>query len=136
MGLGISNTEINVNRLLTYWSELHNLSTVADLGSHSKNSEDGVSVKFYQLVIFSAKFLYLFSLCVDKQSHLYQGRTNGCALFLLACIHPVTSCSAGSIFHPSTSSGSFGSPKQAAPCMQARIMCAYLFYLGIDDFGW
>ena len=31
--------------------------------------------------------------------------------------------------------GSFGSSKQAAPCMQARIIRAHLFYLGIDDFG-
>ena len=35
-----------------------------------------------------------------------QGRTTGYTLFLLACIHPVTSCKAGWIFHPSTSSGS------------------------------
>ena len=59
---------------------------------------------------------------------------SGCALFLLACIHPMTSCRAGWIFHPSISSGSFGSSKQAAPCMQARITLAHLFYLGIDDF--
>ena len=70
------------------------------------------------------------------QSHLYQGRTSGCALFLLACIHPVMSCRAGWIFHPSMSLGSFGSSKQAAPCMRARIMCANLFYLVIDDFAW
>ena len=59
---------------------------------------------------------------------------SGCALILLACIHPVMSCRDSCIFHPSTSSGSFGSSKQAAPCMQARIMLAHLFYLGIDDF--
>ena len=55
-------------------------------------------------------------------------------LFLLACIHQVTSCRAGWIFHPSTSSGSFSSSKQAAPYMQARITHAYPFYLGIDYF--
>ena len=68
------------------------------------------------------------------QSHLYKGRMSGRTLFLLACIHTVTSCRDGWIFHPSTSSGSFGSSKQAAPCMQARITLAHLFYLGIDDF--
>ena len=68
-----------------------------------------------------------------RQSHQYQGRTSGRMLFLLACIHPVMSCRAGWIFHPSTSSGSFGSSKQATPCMQARIMCIQSFYLGIDD---
>ena len=43
---------------------------------------------------------------------------------------------AGWIFHPSTSLGSFGSYKQAAPCMQARKTHNHLFYLGIDDFDW
>ena len=57
------------------------------------------------------------------------------SFFLLACIHLVTSCRADWIIHPSTSLGSFGSSKQAAPCMQARIKCSHLFYLGIDDFG-
>ena len=42
---------------------------------------------------------------------------------------------AGWIFHPSMSLGSFGSYKQAAPCMQARKMHTHSFYLGIDDFG-
>ena len=45
------------------------------------------------------------------QSHLYQGRMSGGALFLLACIHPVMSCRAGWSyvihgrleFHPSMS---------------------------------
>ena len=69
------------------------------------------------------------------QSHICQCRTSGRALFLLACIHPVMSCRAGWIFHPSTSSGSFGSSKQAAPCMQARVTCAQSFCLGIDDFA-
>ena len=77
---------------------------------------------------------YLFT-SRPHQSHLYQGRTSGCPLFLLACIHPVTSCRAGWIFHPSMSSGSFGSSKQATPCIQARIMCAHSFYLCIDDFA-
>ena len=36
---------------------------------------------------------------------------------------------AGWIFHPSTSSGSIGSYKQAAPCMQARKTHAHSFYL-------
>ena len=63
------------------------------------------------------------------QSHLYQSRTSGRTLFLLACIHPVTSCRAGWIFHPSTSFGSFGSSRQAAPCIQAIITCANSFYL-------
>ena len=71
---------------------------------------------------------------VYKQSHLYQGRTNGYSFLLLACIHPVMSCRAGWIFHPSTSFGSFSSSKLAALCMQARIMWAHSFYLGIDDF--
>ena len=62
-----------------------------------------------------------------KQSHLYQGRTSGHALFLLACIHPVTSCRAGLSFHPSMSSGS---SKQAIPCIRARIMLTHSFYLG------
>ena len=57
------------------------------------------------------------------------------ALFLLACIHPVTSCRAGCIFHPSMSLGSFGSSKLTKPCMQARIMRSHSFYLGIDDFA-
>ena len=75
-----------------------------------------------------------------RQSHQYQGRTSGRMLFLLACIHPVTSCRAGWSyvihgrleFHPSMS---WGSSMQAALCIQARIMHAHLFYLGIDDFA-
>ena len=59
-----------------------------------------------------------------------QGRTCGHTLFLLACIHPVMSCRARWIFHPSISSGSFGSSMQAAPCIWARITHALLFYLG------
>ena len=66
---------------------------------------------------------------------LYIFHLSGCALFLLACIHPGMSCRAGWIFHPSISSGSFSSSKQAASCMRTRIMRAHLFYLGIDDFG-
>ena len=58
-----------------------------------------------------------------------QGKMIGRMLFLLACIHPVMSCRASWIFHPSASLGSFGSSKQAAQCIQARIMCAHLFYL-------
>ena len=50
----------------------------------------------------------------------------------MCCIHPVMSCWAGWIFHPSTSSGC---SKQAALCMQARKTRAQSFYLGIDDFG-
>ena len=59
---------------------------------------------------------------------------SGHALFILACIHPVISYRAGWNFYLSTSLGIFRSSKQAAPCMQARIMRAHLFYLGIDDF--
>ena len=77
----------------------------------------------------------------ERQSHLYQGRMSGPALFLLACIHPVTSCRAGWSyvihgrleFHPSMSSGS---SMIAAPCIQARLTHAHLFYLGIEDFVW
>ena len=76
------------------------------------------------------------TLFTEFQSHLYQGRMSGCAFFLLACIHPVMSCRAGWIFHPSMSLGSFGSSKPAALCMQATITCAHSFYLGIDDFDW
>ena len=68
-------------------------------------------------------------ICVHLKSS-NQGRTRRRALFLLACIHPVTSYRAGLIFHPSTSSGSFGSSMQAASCIQARITHAHLFYLG------
>ena len=73
-------------------------------------------------------------LFIRQAIYLFQGRMSGCVLFLLACIHPVTSCRAGGIFHPSISLGSFGSSKQATPCMEARIMHAHLFYLGIDYF--
>ena len=65
-----------------------------------------------------------------KSKSVYQGRTSGHTLFLLACIHPVMSCRANWILHPSTSLGSF---KQATPCMQARIMCSLSFYL-VGDF--
>ena len=79
-------------------------------------------------------------LAVLFQSHLYQGRTSGPVLFLLACIHPVTSCRAGWSyiihgrleFHLSMSSGS---SMIAALCIQARLTHAHSFYLGIDDFA-
>ena len=67
-----------------------------------------------------------FSAWKSKSSN--QGRTSGCAFFLLACIHPVMSCRAGWIFNPSMSLGSFGSSKQAAPCIRARMTHAHLFY--------
>ena len=54
-----------------------------------------------------------------------------------SCLHAfIQWCQAraGWIFHPSMSLGSFGSYKQAAPCMQARKTHAHSVYLDIDDF--
>ena len=93
----------------------------------------------YLLVVASLIYSHLFvaakmwfvqkinKTCGAKSSN--QGRTSGCEIVLLACIHPVTSCRAGWIFHPSMSLDSFGSSKQAVLCIQARTMCAYSFYL-------
>ena len=75
-------------------------------------------------LIPSLKMMNKYIIC----HYLYQGRTSGHEFFLLACIHPVMSCRAGWIFNPSMSLGSFGSSKQAAPCIRARMTHAHLFY--------
>ena len=71
-------------------------------------------------------FLMMSLICKKCEGNLWEKLDN----FLFH--HPVASCRAGWIFHPSTSLGSFGSSKQATPCMQAKIMSVLL---GIDDFG-
>ena len=98
----------------------------------SSSTFKGISVLIQYIVILRCHWILQMP-CWAKSS--YQGRLSGHAFFLLACIHPVTSCRAGWIFHPSTSLGSFGSSKLAALCMQARITCTHSFYLGIDDFA-
>ena len=73
---------------------------------------------------------------IATQSKSYnQGRTSERTLYLLTCIHPVTSCRAGWIFHTSMSLGSFGSSMQATPSIQARIIRAHQLYLGKMTLG-
>ena len=62
-----------------------------------------ISIDLSSKVIVTDTFSFLIDDTYLPQSHLYQGRTSGGAYFLLACIHPVTSCRADWIFHPYTS---------------------------------
>ena len=68
--------------------------TVSFLFNLSHISSSFLSI--VRLQIFLETYFHIYDISLHSiQSHLYQGRTSGGALFLLACIHPVTPCRAG-----------------------------------------